>query len=69
MKSPTLCPKTSNWFNNFELDLVQILSLQEAKSSSQALSKNYCCTEGQYLAQMKFQITKKIDASDQTGMD
>ena len=47
---------TSNLFNDLEFYLGQILSLYEAKYLGQIFSQTFCFIEGQYLAQMKYQI-------------
>ena len=47
---------TSNLLNDFDFYLGQILSLYEAKYLGQIFSQTFCFIEGQYLAQIKFQI-------------
>ena len=50
---------------NLDLYLGQILSRYEAKYLHQICSQTFCCKEEQYLAQIKFQIVKKIGCVDQ----
>ena len=47
---------TSNLLKDLEFSLGQILFLYEAKYLGQIFSQTFCFKEGQYLAQIKFQI-------------
>ena len=51
---------TSNFFYDLELYLGQILSLYAAKS----LGQIFCFIEGQFLAQIKYQIVEQIGCVD-----
>ena len=55
---------TSNLSNDLDFYLGQILSLYEAKYLGQIFSQTFCFIEGQYLAQIKFQIVKEIECVD-----
>ena len=55
---------TSNLFNDLDFYLGQILSLYEAKYLGQVFSQTFCFIEGQYLAQIKFQVVQQIGCVD-----
>ena len=52
------------FFYDLELHLGQILSLYVAKSLGQSLGQIFCFIEGQFLAQIKYQIVEQIDFVD-----
>ena len=47
---------TSNLLNDLDFYLDEILTLYEAKYLGQIFSQTFCFIEGQFLAQIKFQI-------------
>ena len=55
---------TANLFDDLEFYLGQILSLYEAKCLGKYLAQIFCFIEGQYLAQLIFQIVKQIGRLD-----
>ena len=57
---------TSNFFYDLELYLGQILSLYVAKSLGQSLGQIFCFIEGQFLAQINYQIVEQIGCVDAT---
>ena len=55
---------TPNLFYDLELYLGEILSLYVAKSLGQSLGQIFCFIEGQFLAQIKYQIGEQIGCVD-----